>query len=36
VPEGFEAQRPLAWRNVELVLTEAGLTLGNLANPPPT
>jgi 2-iminobutanoate/2-iminopropanoate deaminase len=31
VPEGFEAQCRLAWRNVELVLTETGLTLGNLA-----
>jgi 2-iminobutanoate/2-iminopropanoate deaminase len=31
VPEGFDAQCRLAWRNVERVLTAAGLTLGHLA-----
>jgi len=31
VPEDFDAQCRLAWRNVERVLTEAGLALGNLA-----
>jgi 2-iminobutanoate/2-iminopropanoate deaminase len=36
VPEGFDAQCRVAWRNVELVLTEAGLTPGNVANPRPT
>jgi 2-iminobutanoate/2-iminopropanoate deaminase len=31
LPEDFDAQCRLAWHNVERVLTEAGLTLGNLA-----
>lgn len=31
VPDDFEAQCRLAWHNVEKVLTEAGLTLSNLA-----
>ena len=31
VPGDFDAQCRLAWRNVELVLTEAGLTLNDLA-----
>ena len=31
VPEGFEAQCRLAWRNVERVLTSVGLSLGHLA-----
>jgi 2-iminobutanoate/2-iminopropanoate deaminase len=30
-PDGFEAQCRLAWRNVEQVLIEAGLSLRNLA-----
>src|SRR5919106_3735593 len=31
VPEDFDAQCRLAWRNVDSVLTEVSLTLGNLA-----
>jgi 2-iminobutanoate/2-iminopropanoate deaminase len=31
VPEDFDAQCRLAWRNVERVLAEAGLSLRNLA-----
>jgi 2-iminobutanoate/2-iminopropanoate deaminase len=31
VPQDFDAQCRLAWRNVETVLTEAGLTLHDLA-----
>jgi 2-iminobutanoate/2-iminopropanoate deaminase len=31
VPEDFDSQCRLAWRNVERVLNEAGLTLGDLA-----
>lgn len=31
VPDGFDAQCRLAWRNVERVLAEAGLTLRHLA-----
>lgn len=31
VPDDFDAQCRLAWRNVELVLAEAGLGLRNLA-----
>jgi enamine deaminase RidA (YjgF/YER057c/UK114 family) len=31
VPEAFEEQCRLAWRNVERVLTEAGMSLRNLA-----
>jgi 2-iminobutanoate/2-iminopropanoate deaminase len=31
VPEGFDAQCRLAWRNVERVLSEAGLALADLA-----
>jgi enamine deaminase RidA (YjgF/YER057c/UK114 family) len=30
VPEGFEAQCRLAWRNIEAQLEAAGMTLGNL------
>jgi enamine deaminase RidA (YjgF/YER057c/UK114 family) len=30
VPEGFEAQCRLAWRNVEAQLAAAGMTLNNL------
>jgi 2-iminobutanoate/2-iminopropanoate deaminase len=30
VPEGFEAQCRLAWKNVELQLAAAGMTLDNL------
>ncbi|HLU70745.1 MAG TPA: RidA family protein [Nonomuraea sp.] len=30
VPEGFESQCRLAWRNLEAVLESAGMTVGNL------
>jgi 2-iminobutanoate/2-iminopropanoate deaminase len=31
IPDGIEAQAEIAWRNLAAILTEAGMTLDNLA-----